>query len=64
MYTAFTVMGDVYAKIFWVADERMSGNGGGSQAGRVMRGKAREARYAKHEWARVGCRAYAAPSKR
>ncbi len=32
-------------------------------ARRVMRGKAREARYAKHEWARVECRAYAAPSK-
>ena len=50
MYTAFTVMVDVYAKIFWVADERMSGNGGGSQAGRVMRGKAlddSEARYAR-----------------
>lgn len=29
-----------------------------------MRGKEREARYAKHEWARVECRAYAAPSKR
>ena len=61
MYTAFTVMGGVYAKIFWVTDERMNGNGG---AGRVMQGKPRDARYAKHEWARVGCRAYAAPSKR
>jgi hypothetical protein len=71
MYTAFTVMGDVYAKIFWVADERMSGKVGGhgalceaSHAMPVMRSKPRDARYAKHEWARVGCRAYAAPSKR
>jgi len=29
-----------------------------------MQGRPRDARYAKHEWARVGCRAYAAPSKR
>jgi hypothetical protein len=29
MYTAFTVIGDVYAKIFLVADERMSGKWGG-----------------------------------
>ncbi len=75
MYTAFTVTGDVYAKIFWVADERMSGRGGGGKgalckarhamtARRVMQGKPRDARYAKHEWARVECRAYAAPSKR
>ena len=28
-----------------------------------MRGKAREARYAKHEWARVEYRAYAAPPR-
>ena len=77
MYTAFTVIGDVYAKIFWVADERMSGKGGvvvrngwrvnlnGSRYARpVMQGRPRDARYAKHEWARVGCRVYAAPSKR
>jgi len=35
-----------------------------SHAMPVMQGKPRDARYAKHEWARVGCRAYAAPSKR
>jgi len=41
MYTAFTVMGDVYAKIFWVADERISGNGGVARHGALC-----EARHA------------------
>ena len=41
MYTAFTVMGDVYAKIFLVADERMSGNGGVARQGALC-----EARHA------------------
>lgn len=36
MYTAFTVIGDIYAKIFLVADERMSGKWGGRQARHAM----------------------------
>jgi hypothetical protein len=31
-------MGDVDEKIFWVADERMSGDGGGRYARPVMQG--------------------------
>jgi len=41
MYTAFTVIGDVYAKIFLVADERMSGKWGGARQGALC-----EARHA------------------